>query len=108
MDESEKRLKQEDCNEDTLGAGILTLTNKRIAFDKTRGRIADFTKRVDETILDVPLNEITKVWKEGLFIKKACIRAKTKDGEQDYKFGVFSTGSWQKDIQKAINDYKPQ
>jgi hypothetical protein len=108
MDESEKRLKQEDCNEDTLGAGILTLTNKRIAFDKTRGRIADFTKRVDETILDVPLNEITKVWKEGLFIKKACIRAKTKDGEQDYKFGVFSTGSWQKDIQKAIDDYKPQ
>lgn len=108
MDESEKRLKQEDCNEDTLGAGILTLTNKRIAFDKTRGRIADFTKRVDETVLDVPLNEITKVWKEGLFIKKACIRAKTKDGEQDYKFGVFSTGSWQKDIQKAINDYKPQ
>lgn len=108
MDESEKRLKQEDCNEDTLGAGILTLTNKRIAFDKTRGRIADFTKRVDETILDVPLNEITKVWKEGLFIKKACIRAKTKDGEQDYKFGVFSTGSWQKDIQKAINDYKSQ
>ena len=108
MDESEKRLKQEDCNEDTLGAGILTLTNKRIAFDKTRGRIADFTKRVDETILDVPLNDITKVWKEGLFIKKACIRAKTKDGEQDYKFGVFSTGSWQKDIQKAINDYKPQ
>ncbi len=108
MDESEKRLKQEDCNEDTLGAGILTLTNKRIAFDKTRGRIADFTKRVDETVLDVPLNEITKVWKEGLFIKKACIRAKTKDGEQDYKFGVFSTASWQKDIQKAINDYKPQ
>ena len=108
MDESEKRLKQEDCNEDILGAGILTLTNKRIAFDKTRGRIADFTKRVDETILDVPLDEITKVWKEGLFIKKACIRAKTKDGEQDYKFGVFSTGSWQKDIQKAINDYKPQ
>lgn len=108
MDESEKRLKQEDCNEDTLGAGIITLTNKRIAFDKTRGRIADFTKRVDETILDVPLNEITKVWKEGLFIKKACIRVKTKDGEQDYKFGVFSTGSWQKDIQKAIDDYKPQ
>ena len=47
MDESEKRLKQEDCSEDGLGAGILTLTNKRIAFDKTRGRIADFTKRIE-------------------------------------------------------------
>jgi len=106
MEPDEKRLKQEDCSEDALGAGILTLTNKRIAFDKTKGRIADFTKRVGETILDVPLNDITKVWKEGLFIKKACIRAKTKDGEKDYKFGVFSTGSWEKDIQKAINEYK--
>lgn len=106
MEPDEKRLKQEDCSEDSLGAGILTLTNKRIAFDKTKGRIADFTKRVGETVLDVPLNDITKVWKEGLFIKKACIKAKTKDGEKDYKFGVFSTGSWEKDIQKAINEYK--
>lgn len=106
MEPDEKRLKQEDCSEDSLGAGILTLTNKRIAFDKTKGRIADFTKRVGETILDIPLNDITKVWKEGLFIKKACVRAKTKDGEKDYKFGVFSTGSWEKDIQKAKNEYK--
>lgn len=106
MEQDEKRLKQEDCNEDSLGAGILTLTNKRIAFDKTKGRIADFTKKVGDTVLDVPLNNITKVWKEGLFIKKACIRIKTADGEKDYKFGVFSTGSWEKDIQKAINEYK--
>jgi len=42
MEEGEKRLKQEDCNEDELGAGILTLTNKRLAFDKTSGRIIDF------------------------------------------------------------------
>jgi hypothetical protein len=102
MDDSEKRLKQEDCNEDTLGAGILTLTNKRIAFDKTRGRIADFTKRIEETLLDVQLNEIAKVWKEGLFIKKICITVKTADGEKTYKFGVFSTGGWEKDIKKAI------
>ena len=108
MEEGEKRLKQEDCNEDSIGAGILTLTNKRIAFDKTKGRIADFTKKVGDTVLDIPLSDITKVWKEGLFIKKACIRAKTGDGEKDYKFGVFSTGSWEKDIQKAINEYKSQ
>ena len=31
MDSDEKRLKQEDCNEDELGTGVLTLTNKRIA-----------------------------------------------------------------------------
>ena len=36
MDEGEKRLKQEDCSEDSLGSGILTLTNKRLAFDKTQ------------------------------------------------------------------------
>ena len=38
----EKKLKQEDCHEDGLGQGVLTLTNKRIAFDKTRSRIMDF------------------------------------------------------------------
>jgi hypothetical protein len=102
MDESEKRLKQEDCSEDSLGPGILTLTNKRIAFDKTKGRIADFTKQIGETVLDVSLGDISKVWKEGLFIKKVCITAKTKDGEKNYKFGVFSTGSWEKDIKKAL------
>ncbi|MFM8658588.1 MAG: hypothetical protein ACKOCQ_01455 [Candidatus Nitrosotenuis sp.] len=108
MEESEKRLKQEDCSEDSLGPGILTLTNKRIAFDKTRGRIADFTKRIEETILDVQLGDVSKVWKEGLFIKKVCITAKTKDGENSYKFGVFSTGSWEKDIKKAIEQAKSQ
>ena len=34
-DMDEKKLKQ-DCHEDNLGQGILTLTTKRIAFDKTR------------------------------------------------------------------------
>jgi len=55
MEASEKKIRQEDCNEDTLGAGILTLTNKRIAFDKTRGRIMDFAKKFGETVLNVPL-----------------------------------------------------
>ena len=35
MEDSEKKIRQEDCNEDTLGSGILTITNKRIAFDKS-------------------------------------------------------------------------
>jgi len=104
--EDEKRLKQEDCNEDTLGVGILTLTDKRVAFDKTSGRIADFSKRIGDTILDVSLGDITKVWKEGRFIKKACIRAKTAEGEKDYKFGVFNTGSWQEAIQEAVDGFK--
>ena len=108
MEEGEKRIKQEDCNEDNLGAGILTLTNKRIAFDKTKARIMDFSKRMGDTILDVPLQDVTKVWKEGLFMKKVCFSAKTQEGEQTYKFGVFNTGSWVKKIEDTINDNKDQ
>ena len=55
MNEGEKRIKQEDCSEDELGAGILTLTNMRLAFDKRSGRIADFSMRLGETVIDAPL-----------------------------------------------------
>ena len=95
-----KRIKQEDCNEDNLGPGILTLTNKRLAFDKTKSRIMDFTKRMGDTVLDVPLENIVKTWKEGLFIKKVCFTAKTNDVEQTYKFGVFNTKGWLKSIEQ--------
>jgi len=60
MEEGEKRLKQEDCNEDNLGSGILTLTNKRLAFDKTQSRIMDFSKRFGDTVLDVELKDVVK------------------------------------------------
>ena len=108
MEEGEKRLKQEDCNEDTLGAGILTLTNKRLAFDKTLSRMMDFSKRFGDTVLDVSLNDVTKAWKEGKFIKKVCFTAKTKEGEQTFKFGVFNTKDWLKNIESAIENSKTQ
>lgn len=108
MEEGEKRIKQEDCSEDKLGAGILTLTNKRLAFDKTQSRMMDFSKRMGDTILDISLGDIIKTWKEGLFIKKICFTAKTSDGEQTYKFGVFNTGSWLKTIEKEISNFKNQ
>jgi hypothetical protein len=108
MDEGEKRVKQEDCSEDELGAGILTLTNKRLAFDKTNARIMDFSKRFGDTVLDIPLDKITKTWKEGLLMKKVCFTAKTDKGEQTFKFGVFNTKSWVKAIEQAINEYKNQ
>ena len=54
MEDGENRVKQEDCNEDSLGPGILTLTNKRLAFDKTQARIMDFTKPVSYTHLTLP------------------------------------------------------
>ena len=108
MESSEKKIRQEDCNEDTLGQGILTLTNKRIAFDKTRGRIMDFAKKFGETVLNVPLEDVTEVWKEGRFMKKVCIKVKTVEGEKAYKFGVFSTGSWLETLQEALKDFKNQ
>ena len=102
----EKKIKQEDCSEDELGAGILTLTNKRIAFDKTRARMMDFSKHMGDTILDIKLKDVTKTWKEGLLMKKICFAAKTNEGNQTYKFGVFSTNSWLKSIEKAIDENK--
>jgi len=108
MEDGEKRVKQEDCNEDNLGPGILTLTNKRLAFDKTKSRIMDFTKRMGETVLDIPLEDVSKSWKEGLFIKKVCFTAKTNDGEQTYKFGVFNTKGWLKSIEQAIKEKETQ
>jgi len=108
MEDSEKKIRQEDCNEDSLGSGILTLTNKRVAFDKTRGRIMDFAKKFGETVLNVPLDDVIRVWKEGLLMKKVCIRIKTDEGEKDYKFGVFSNGSWLETLQDTLEEHKNQ
>lgn len=99
MEEGEKKIRQEDCHEDSLGAGILTLTNRRVAFDKTRARIMDFSKHMGETVIDIPLNDISRVWKEGLLIKKACVEA----GGSTYKFGVMNPGGWTDAIQDAID-----
>ena len=104
----EKKIKQEDCSEDELGAGILTLTNKRIAFDKTRARMMDFSKHFGETIIDVSLGDVEKTWKEGLLMKKICFTAKTNEGNKTYKFGVFNTNGWLKSIEKTINEFDNQ
>ena len=106
MEKDEHRIKQEDCSEDSLGVGILTLTNKRLAFDKTRARIMDFSKHMGDTVLDIPLNDIVKTWKEGLLMKKICFTAKTDEGEKTFKFGVFNTKNWLKTIEKSIDEIK--
>ena len=105
MEENEKRLKQEDCNEDNLGAGILTLTNRRLAFDKTKARMMDFSKHFGDTVMDVSLKDVTKTWKEGWLIKKVCFTAKTGDGEKTFKFGVFNTKDWLKSIDSARGEF---
>ena len=104
MEGSEKKIIQEDCSEDSIGSGILTLTNMRVAFDKTKGRIADFTKKIGETVIDIPLNQIIEVGKEGWLVKKVWIKVKTSDGEKTYKFGVYNTTKWLETLQKTIQN----
>ena len=106
MEEGEKRLKQEDCHEDNLGAGILTLTNRRLAFDKTQARMMDFSKHFGDTVIDVSLNNVVKSWKEGRLMKKVCFTAKTDGGEKTYKFGVFNTKDWLQNIEDAVKGFK--
>ncbi len=104
MEGSEKKIMQEDCSEDSIGSGILTLTNMRVAFDKTKGRIADFTKKIGETVIDIPLSQIVEVGKEGWLVKKVWIKVKTADGEKTYKFGVYNTTKWFETLQKTIQN----
>jgi len=104
MESNEKKIMQEDCSEDSLGPGVLTLTNMRIAFDKTEGRIIDFSRKIGKTVLDVKLNEIVEVAKEGRLIKKVLIKIKS-EGENTYKFGVFNTGKWEKEIKEAVSKF---
>ena len=106
MEPGEKKITQEDCSEDTAGMGILTLTNMRIAFDKTEGRIMDFSKMFGETVIEARLNDIVEVTKEGRFIKKLLIKIKTNEGEKTYRFGVFNNGKWEKTLKTAISNYK--
>ena len=104
MDSDEKKLRQEDCHEDSLGAGILTLTSKRVAFDKTRARIMDFTKHMGDTVMEASLRDIIRVWKEGVFMRKMCITVRDGGAEKTYKFGVLSAGGWTDAVQDAIDD----
>ena len=104
MEGSEKKIMQEDCSEDSIGSGILTLTNMRVAFDKTKGRIADFTKKIGETVINIPLNQIIEVGKEGWLVKKVWIKVKTADDEKTYKFGVYNTTKWFETLQKTIQN----
>jgi hypothetical protein len=96
----EKRILQEDCAEDKLRNGILTLTNQRIIFEKTEGRIATLSKTTGDVLLDIQLDKISSVSTEGFIIKKVVIFVDDKV----YKFGVFNTGKWAKEIEKYATD----
>ncbi len=97
---NEKIILLEDCSEDKLKSGILTLTNKKIVFEKTKGRIVTLSKKLIDEKVEIKFNEISNVKSEGLIIKKLVLVLKNSSV---YKFGVLSPGKWVKEIQIQID-----
>jgi hypothetical protein len=95
--EGERVILTEDCSEDKLKSGVLVLTNKRILFQKTEGRMATLSKKEGEIILDIPLSQISSFKSEGFLVKKFVIVS----ADKTYKFGVFSNGQWEKQLRQA-------
>ena len=94
----EKMILDEDCAEEKLRSGILVLTDRRLVFQKTQGRMATLSKREGEVVLDIPLGKITGVKAEGFLVKKVVVVS----GDQTYKFGVYSNGKWERQIKQLI------
>lgn len=92
----EKIVLDEDCAEDKLRNGILVLTDRRLVFQKTQGRMATLSKKEGEVALDIPLGKISSVKAEGFLVKKVVVVT----GEQTYKFGVFNNGKWERQIKQ--------
>ena len=78
--------------------GILTLTNQRIIFEETEGTLATLSKKTGNVVLDVSLDKISSVRTEGFLIKKVVMDI----GNKVYKFGVFSTSKWSREIENQI------
>ena len=94
----EKVILDEDCAEDKLRSGILVLTDQRLVFQKTQGRMTTLSKKEGEVVLDIPLIKITAVKAEGFIVKKVVVVS----GDQTYKFGVYSNGKWERQIKQLI------
>jgi PH (Pleckstrin Homology) domain-containing protein len=94
----EKVIMDEDCAEDKLKSGVLVLTDRRLVFQKTQGRMATLSKKEGDVVLDIPLSNISSVKAEGFLVKKVVVVS----GDQTYKFGVFSSGKWERQIKQLI------
>jgi hypothetical protein len=92
----EKIILDEDCAEDKLRSGILILTDRRLVFQKTQGRMATLSKKEGEIVLDIPLSKVSSVKAEGFLVKKVVVVS----GDQTYKFGVFNNGKWERQIKQ--------
>ena len=98
----EKNVLFEDCSEDNLKSGILTLTNRKLAFEKTKGRIATLSKELLGEKLEFELKDIAQARSEGRIIKKLVIEL--NNSNNTYKFGVMNPGNWVKEIKLQIED----
>jgi hypothetical protein len=98
----EKIVLQEDCSEDNLKNGILTLTNKKLVFEKTKGRIVTLSKKLLTERLEIKFNEISNIKSEGIIIKKLVLILKNNT---IYKFGVLNPKNWIKVIQMQIDKH---
>jgi hypothetical protein len=96
--QGEKLILQEDCSEDHLKNGLLTLTNQRLLFEKTEGTLATLSKRTGELLLNIPLVEIKASIGEGFILKKVVV---ITIEDKIYKFGVFNNSKWAKEIEKS-------
>lgn len=96
----ERLVLQEDCAEDKLKNGILTLTNLRLIFERTEGRMTTLSKKTEEVLLDIPLSQILSSESEGFIIAKVVVIL----SDRSYKFGVLNTGHWAKEIMTQVKD----
>ncbi len=87
---SKESILEEDCSEDTLGAGYLVLTDKSLKFYTGKARVLTFSKDMQKS-LEVGIDEIKNVRGEGFLIKKLVVEL--KDGRV-LKFGVLSSKKW--------------
>lgn len=99
----EKGILFEDCSEDKLNSGILTLTNKKLAFEKTKGRIATLSKELLGEKIEFEIKDIAQARSEGRIIKKLVIEL--IDSKVVYKFGVLNPNSWVKAINLQKENY---
>jgi hypothetical protein len=99
----ERLILQEDCAEDKLKNGILTLTNQRLIFEKTEGRMTTLSKKTEEVLLDIPLSQIEDSKTEGFIVAKVVVHVV---GSRLYKFGVLNTGHWAREIMTQVKKAK--
>lgn len=91
----EKLVLEEDCSEVKLGSGILSLTNQRIIFEKTEGNLTTLNKKIGNALLNVTLDKVGNVNAEGFILTKVVVQI----DNSKYKFSVFNSKKWSKEIQ---------